>query len=69
MTGRYDEARSDLEAILKQHPDHFEALSTLAYVEVGLQDYVAAQRLYARVLAIRKSAAIEKALASVRQMK
>ena len=39
LTGRYDDARTGLEEVLKMEPDSFEALSALAYVEVGLQDY------------------------------
>ena len=62
LMGRYDDARAGLDEVLKQAPDAFEALSALAYVEVGLQDYAVAEKLYARALTIQKSPAIENAL-------
>lgn len=65
LTGNLDEARSQVQAVLAGNPENFEALSVLAYVEAGFQDFSAAAELYRRALAIQNSPALRNALASL----
>jgi GWxTD domain-containing protein len=60
--GRYDQARERLRPILEKQPKDFDALSVLAYVEAGLQDYEVAATLYRRALAVEDSPALRLAL-------
>jgi hypothetical protein len=66
LAGQYDSARADLTGILEHDPENFEALTTLAYIEVQLQDNEIAERLYARALRIHDSPVVAKALAGLR---
>ncbi len=65
ITGRWDNARDRVRDVLAQDPKNFEALCVYAFVEAGLQDYVAATRLYQRALAIEDSPAIRLALSKL----
>lgn len=66
-TGRYDEARNRLRPILAARPNDFDALSVLAFVEAGLQDYPVAAELYRRALAVQDSLELRTALAKLPQ--
>jgi hypothetical protein len=65
LTGQYDSARAELKQILDRDANNFEALTTLAYVEVQLQDNAVAAGLYRRAREIRPSPAVAKALESL----
>ncbi len=67
MTEKWDDARDRVRAVLAEDPKNFEALCVYAFVETGLQDYVAATRLYQRALAVEDSPAIRLALARLPQ--
>lgn len=67
ITGHYDEARGRLRPILAANPKDFDALSVLAFVEAGLQDYPVAAELYRRALAVQDSLELRKALAELPQ--
>ena len=64
-TRQYDAARNRLRPILAANPKDFEALSVLAFVEAGLQDYPVAAELYRRALAVQDSIELRKALADL----
>ena len=65
ISERWDNARDRVRDVLAQNPKNFEALCVYAFVEAGLQDYVAATRLYQRALAIEDSPAIRLALSKL----
>jgi len=67
LQGHYDEARDRLQHVLAAHPNYFDALSVLAYVEAQLQDYPVAADLYKRALAVQDSPAIRQALLKLLQ--
>lgn len=67
LTGQYDSARAELQKILDRDPDNFDAVTVMAYIEVQLQDYATAERLYSRALELHSSPAVAKALASLRE--
>jgi GWxTD domain-containing protein len=67
LQGHYDEARERLRQILTVDPNHFEALSVLAYVEAQLQDYPVAAELYRKALAVHDSPALRLALSKLPQ--
>jgi hypothetical protein len=67
LTGRYDDARDRLRAVLGKQPNNFDALSVMAYTEAKLQDYVVAAELYRRALTIQDSPALRLALARLPQ--
>ena len=67
LAGEWDGARDRLRKILAGKSDDFDALSVLAYIETKLQDYSVAAQLYRRALAVRDSAALRMALASLPQ--
>jgi len=62
LDGNLDAARDRVRAILAVQPANFEALSVLAYVEVKLQDYPVAARLYRQAPALQESPALRQAL-------
>ncbi|HLH44502.1 MAG TPA: GWxTD domain-containing protein [Bryobacteraceae bacterium] len=63
--GRLDNARDLVRRVLAAHPDSFEGLSVLAYIEAKFQDYSVAADLYRRALAVQDSPAVRAALAEV----
>jgi GWxTD domain-containing protein len=65
LTGNLDAARDRVSKILAAQPNHFEALSVLAYIEARLQDYTVAADLYRRALAVQDSPALRVALAKL----
>ena len=65
FSGNLDAARDRVRAVLAVHPASFEALSVLAYIEAGFQDYVASANLYRQALAIQDSPALRAALAKL----
>lgn len=62
MAGNLDRARDLAGSVLTEKPNHFEALSVLAYVETRFQDYVVAADLYRKALAVQESPALRAAL-------
>jgi tetratricopeptide (TPR) repeat protein len=67
MSGNLDAARDRVRGILAAHPNDFEALSVLAYIEAKFQDYPVAAQLYRQALAVQDSPALRMALANVGQ--
>jgi Tfp pilus assembly protein PilF len=65
LDGQLDAARDRVRGVLASSPNHFEALSVLAFVETKFQDYAVAAQLYRRALALQESPALRAALASL----
>jgi hypothetical protein len=66
LTGQFDSARAGVKKILEHDPENVEAITVLAYIEVQLQDYTVAERLYSRAMELRPSPAVARALAGLR---
>jgi GWxTD domain-containing protein len=67
LSGNLDAARERVRGVLARHPDQFEALSVLAYIETKLQDYAVAADLYRHALSVQESPALRVALAKLPQ--
>jgi GWxTD domain-containing protein len=65
LAGDLDAARDRVRKLLAARPNHFEALSVLAYIEAKFQDYAVAADLYRRALAVQDSPALRAALAQL----
>ncbi len=65
LAGNLDAARDQVREVLATHPDSFEALSVLAYIEARFEDYPAAANLYRRALSIQDSPPLREALAKL----
>ena len=65
IEGRYDDARMLVKPVLAAHPNNFDALTTMAFIEVKLQDYPVARSLYNRALAVQDSPYIRTILAKL----
>lgn len=65
LTGQLDAARDRVRGVLAAHPDSFEALSVLAYIETRFQDYAVAAELYRKALAVQDSPSLRAALAEI----
>jgi GWxTD domain-containing protein len=63
--GKLDAARERVQGILAREPNHFEALSVLAFIETQQQDFAAAAEAYRRALAVQDSPAVRAALSSL----
>ena len=65
LSGHLDEARDRVRKVLADHPNDFQGLAVLAYIETKFQDYTVAAELYRRALAVQDSPALRTALAKL----
>ncbi|MGJ5815712.1 GWxTD domain-containing protein [Paludibaculum fermentans] len=66
LEGRLDQARALLHEALALDPRHFDALTTMGFVETEFQDYSVAAAYLERALQMRHTAALEQALSDVK---